>query len=494
MKKILNLVLKIKISRRKILVISFSSLLILIISFLLPLILFFYYQSKGVIQIYEIFSSYEYPENGLFNCSPGPSEFNNQNIKASLDFLQKTSSLGINKSNNYLHLGRVYCFLGDIEKAVESYINYIDIRTKSPIGYLELGFALGRYCLSDNFNQKEVVIKNISAYCENPDLLLSVSDYWKESGITNDFIREGDRAFSDNRYNEAVVWFQRAVIFDLKSESTWEKLGESYNQLGELNIAVGIYKKSLQFLPNKLETYYKLGIIYKEEYKDYGAAVEYFKLAAELDPYPVRAYTEIGISYDKLGAFNEAEEAFLTAIHLNSDIGKYFLSDYDLLIERVYLNFLIGDFLFRADKSEESMPYLNFVIQEDQSGSYKGWSLWSLGRIAFLQGQLIEAENFYREALEFSNNFYHTSQVYAYLGIVLLELDRANEGIIYLRMANEKHPENMGLHKFLAQTLKDLGWLNEALIEYQKYLEHWPNDQSAIQELMELENKLIENR
>jgi tetratricopeptide (TPR) repeat protein len=460
----------------------------------LPLFLFFYYQTKGVIQIYEIFSSYEYPENGLFNCSQGPSEYNNQNIKAGLDFLQKTSALRINKSINYLHLGRVYCFLGDIEKAVESYFYYIGLRPKSPIGYLELGFALGRYCLSDNFNQKEVVIKNKSEYCENPDLLFSVADYWKESGITNDFIREGDRAFSDNRYNEAVVWFQRAVIFDLKSESTWEKLGESYAQLGELDIAVGVYKKSLQFLPNKLNTYYKLGTIHQEEYKDYEAAVEYLKLAAELDPYPVRAYTEIGISYDKLGAFDEADDAFLTAIHLNSDIGKNYLSDYDLLIERVYLNFLLGDLLFRADKFEESTPYLNFVIREDQSGTYKGWSLWSLGRIAFLQGQLIEAENFYREALEFSNNFYHTSQVYAYLGIVLLELDRANEGIIYLRMANEKHPENMGLHKFLARTLKELGWLNEALIEYQKYLEHWPNDQSAIQEFIEIENMLSENK
>ncbi len=116
----------------------------------------------------------------------------------------------------YLLLGRVNCLLGNYQHAIRAYVAYSALRPDNPLGHLELGFAYEAGCLSEDAKEAEVVYLG-SENCKDPAMSKVVVGEWKRAGITKQhFLRRGSLERKDGNYDEAGIWYQRAMMYDGK--------------------------------------------------------------------------------------------------------------------------------------------------------------------------------------------------------------------------------------------------------------------------------------
>jgi tetratricopeptide (TPR) repeat protein len=109
-----------------------------------------------------------------------------------ISHLNKAINYDPDLSHAYLLLGRALLSLGECDKAIESYRQYVRMRPKNPLGHLELGFtyeALG-------------------------DFSSAVNEWQQFDFFTQDFIHTMEEAWQEESYEEILLWYKRAWLMN----------------------------------------------------------------------------------------------------------------------------------------------------------------------------------------------------------------------------------------------------------------------------------------
>lgn len=199
--------------------------------------------------------------------------------------------------------------------------------------------------------------------------------------------------FVDGKYLNAAVAFKKAEKLTPLREEDHFTVAMSFVVLNRKDWArLELEKLALRNMKNARYPYW-LGRLDYDETK-YAAAVERFKEALKMDPGFVRAYDNLGLSYEGLGNFEDAFKSYEKANLLN-----------------------------RQQAKKSAWPPLNFGI------------------LLLNRGNLPEAESYLREAVGYDPNL---PQARFQLGVLLEKLRKYKEAIQELNTAaslDSSYPE-----------------------------------------------------
>jgi tetratricopeptide (TPR) repeat protein len=310
---------------------------------------------------------------------------------------------------------------------------------------------------------------------------------WESGENAQDFLEVGKQLQSSGRYQEALTWYQRVTWLEPSWGSPWYYIGLTLEKLEDTEGALSAYERSVQLSPHNIEPYYALGDLLTNRLKDYNKALEVYQVVSKLDPLPIQAYIDIGDTLEKIGQKEQSLLAYQEAVRQSEQINGNSNVDYR---NRVWPLYILGDYYLRMGSLEDATNYFHQALAKDPNQWFAGWSLWGLGRIELQKERFDEAGSELFQALELASNFYLRSQIYLNIGEVYINQGKIDIGIEYLRKAHIEHPDNRGLHLFLAETLRDAGYLKEAILEYENYLKKWPDDNNALHALQETQDML----
>jgi tetratricopeptide (TPR) repeat protein len=177
-------------------------------------------------------------------CEPLP-ESNQaaiEEVERGIGNLQRAVRFNRRSAQSYYHLGKGYCLLGELGEAQKSYQQYTELRPDNPLGYIGLGFAYE--ALGEGENSKNA---------------------WVDADLEpHEFNAVGDEYFRVDDYDEAMLWYERALLINAESAETWLNLGKAYESVNDFKSAVNSYEKAWHVNPEiatlrLVESYKRVG-------------------------------------------------------------------------------------------------------------------------------------------------------------------------------------------------------------------------------------------
>lgn len=247
-------------------------------------------------------------------------EYENQgDFQAAIQVL--TDAIKLNPQNEGAIYELAFCYdqISDFEKAIECYSNFIDENPYSFTAWYNLGNASSKL---ENFE------KAVWAY----DYCLLINEDFAPA-----YFNLGNAYLSMEKYLLSIENFEKCMEIDGEDGLALCYIGECYEQLENFDLAKHYYHRSIEFIPDLPEAWLGLGIVADLE----GNTVEGINLigkAIELDPENGSFYHVLAGAYEKIEAFEKAEESYLKALELDKD-NEEALTDYiEFLIEAERIN------------------------------------------------------------------------------------------------------------------------------------------------------------
>ena len=132
------------------------------------------------------------------------------------------------------------------------------------------------------------------------------------------YIAEGDKLLLDDKVNNAIEVYKKALSIEPSSSMAHQRLGHALSVSGKLDLAVDEEHRALQLDQRNSEAHCNLGWIYGVEQK-YRAAVDESRLAISLNPKSASAYSILGLSLASLENYDLAVSSFEKAIQLDPE-------------------------------------------------------------------------------------------------------------------------------------------------------------------------------
>ncbi len=116
--------------------------------------------------------------------------------------------------------------------------------------------------------------------------------------------------------NEAIALCKKALEFNPEFGIVYANLGIYYSGQGKSLEAINAYQKAIVFLPENAQLWYYLGRAYWSV-NDKEKAIESWQKAVKVDPNFSYAYNDIGVAYASLFKYQDAISAYKKAIKYN---------------------------------------------------------------------------------------------------------------------------------------------------------------------------------
>jgi arylsulfatase A-like enzyme/predicted Zn-dependent protease len=254
----------------------------------------------------------------------------------------------------------------------------------------------------------------------------------------------------------------------------------------------GDYEKAIKAIegiiasdPDIIDAYFSLGNIYfkQEKYKD---AVVWFEKALERKPDDSLSAINIGLSYERMGRFEEGE--------------KFILGFIDQGFADSQLYFLLANMKFIEKKFDEAIPYFEKCLSLNAESAA---SLNMLASICIVKEDYDRAEQYIQEALRLNpglnNSYYNRAQIYEKQG----KTKEAMEAYLKEIENSPKHLKatyNLArLYRLMGDTEKEFEYLNKCIeieptfpLSYFYLAQIYLNRGEKYQEAIELAKKGIE--
>ncbi len=127
-----------------------------------------------------------------------------------------------------------------------------------------------------------------------------------------DFYQTGRYYQGQNRYDQAIEAYQKALAIDNKFVEARNGLGVIFSRQGKYNEAIEAFKLAIQQSPNATHLYSNMGYAYYLQ-GQYADAVATLVQATSLDPKNQHALNNLGLAYAKVGQPVDAMQTFSKA-------------------------------------------------------------------------------------------------------------------------------------------------------------------------------------
>lgn len=329
--------------------------------------------------------------------------------------------------SNYFILAYQLQLEGKLEESINAYHQAIEVNPKFSWSYYYLGKVLTKLGHLD---------EALKAYSQAIEL--NHNSAWNHHKLGELFLEQKLR-------DDAITCFQSAIKINPNMYQSYNKLGELFTQQGLLDRAVMYYRESINLNPNFVWPHYNLAeVLFKQ--KKWLEAVTLYKKAVKLHPCFFKAYFGLGIALNKQGKLEEAIAVYKHAIKLNPNIPK--------------LHHHLADTLKKLGNLEEAVPAYQSAIKLNPKIDLLHRHL---GNVFQRLENLEQAAASYNSAIKLKPKV----EDYFTLGLILAKQNKSMEAInCYLQGLNIE-PGNKKGYQYLGDTLKQLGYSEEATSCYQ---------------------------
>jgi Flp pilus assembly protein TadD len=230
--------------------------------------------------------------------------------------------------------------------------------------------------------------------------------------------RLGDRAFQQENFDRAILYYVRAYSLDPANIGVLEKLGYLYERRGDRKLADLAYKTILQKNPRHALANEQLGLISLHA-RRYDEAKRFFREALAADPKRPASWNGLGVLADLTGDHHEAATHYQKALALNPQ-------SVSVLNNLAYSHYLAGDLASARKYLKECLALdpnyrrgmENFALIEAREGRYETAYYYfarvmpspaaynNVGYICMMNRDYACAERYFRKAIEESDSYY----------------------------------------------------------------------------------------
>ena len=124
-----------------------------------------------------------------------------------------------------------------------------------------------------------------------------------------ELINKGDEAYKQQKYEDAVDYYTKAVIFKPEDKVTMLKIANTYKLLGNNAKAISFYDKLLTLDSANTDALFNKGLVLVSQ-KNYDDAIKCFESIIKLSPDYPYAYYSIGMAYEQKEDIEKALEYY----------------------------------------------------------------------------------------------------------------------------------------------------------------------------------------
>lgn len=457
--------------------------------------------------------------------------------------LVKAITLDPYKLQAWRALGAVYNILGKNELALEAATKVVALRPNDAEAWYRLGVSYGKVGLLDN---------KIAALIKATELSPTFVEAWgalstahsqlgdNEFGITalqkvTESTPDSAKAWYhlgiiyglSDRYENAVAALTRATELDPNYAAAWQTLGATHNRQEQYELALAAATKVVELRPDDAEAWYRLGIAYGKvgRLEDkvaalkkagsinpdlmnvYGAlsdthysqaeinqlALEFSLKRIELMPENSEAWYYLGISYGKLGRYEDEAVALSKATKLDPDSAEAWLAlgaTYNELGQNELAKHASIKLTQLRPDDAEAWYWLGVTYGKLNCHSDKAVALEKALELKPDFAEAVQAlgatYNHLRQydrglgaALRLTELTPHDAEAWYYLGLAYGKLDRYQNEVEALVRATELEPSYAAAWYALGATYNHLGQYELALAATTKVTKLKPDDADA---------------
>ncbi len=431
-----------------------------------------------------------------------------KDIEKAINYFEKLKKINPQYPSTFIHLGKLYSMQGNYNVAIEQYLEYINLRPYSLIGYLLLESLYeeqGKYKeaieVLENLEKKDMlnekaVLKLLELYNRFKDVnkiealfekIKKRNNYslWKEFAKAFQELKQPEKAqklyevlylndpkdsslvseyaelIEMNQGPSASINFIEAHIKDYGADLNLEyKLALLYERIRKWDKAENIIlsiissiEKDMQMQQSQKEQnlkmlYFQMGFILQQKH-NYDEAIGYLKKAKDFsDTYDYKIDVLIAYNLFKEKEYDKAIEVINNALNKAQD--------------KTDLNILLAQIKEASGKADEAIALLKKLIKEDRDNKEY---LFALVETYERQKKFNDAEVF---LLDYIKKGKITDSIAFTLGVIYEKQKKYDEAEKYLRKAIELNPDFAEALNYLGYMLIDLGLKIEESIEYIK--------------------------
>ena len=371
--------------------------------------------------------------------------------------------------------GRKLVDLGRMEEALELMSRVVDLESQTPGHLNDLALVLRGCGRLDEAEQ--TIHRALELHGDTPRLLTTSGlIHWGQGRLTlaTDHFRRGLQADQENtillanlggvlfergRVDEALAEYRKMLELDAKRPGELDLApvadslfgnGQRFSETGRMSNAMACLRLAVEVAPDHVSAWTGIGIVQAREGK-YEAAAKTFEHVLELDSTFVMGHANLATAYLNLGLFDQAESGYREALRLDPQ-------SLDALGGLAGLDAARGDF----DSAAEGFRRVVEIEPDHPQANLM------LGQALLETGQIDEGIRALVRVLELNPSHLEARSA---LGFHLHEQGRFEEAIEWLREGVEIAPSHAEFHGNLGRSLQAQGQDEEARVRYLRALE-----------------------
>lgn len=202
-----------------------------------------------------------------------------------------------------LKLGEIYLLLRDHEKALGMINEVISDEPQKASAYFMKGFI---------YEEMQDTINAVSAYQTATELNSNYYEAHMALGLL----------YSHGRNGMAIDYFNNALEVRPNSLEARYNIAYFLQQAEQFNEAIDVYKDIIELAKDMRgndylsRAYHNIGYIYLAEAEMFEDAMPYFEKAIDNTPDYFEAHYNLGLAYEEIGEYDEAERRYRTALQI----------------------------------------------------------------------------------------------------------------------------------------------------------------------------------
>lgn len=212
----------------------------------------------------------------------------------------------------YLERGRLYEKQGNHDAAIADFSSMITLEPDFSDGWFERGMVYHKL--------KEVSLA-AADFLEAQQRSLAPQAREQIQQIANNYFQQGRDFMQRKEFKEAVQPLKNAVITRPDWDEAWFHLGESQEELRDLDAATAAYSSAIKANKAQYEAHYRRGRIFLANRRLEQAAKD-FDMAREIKSDFIPAQVALGNTFNAMGEYEASLEALKRALALDPDQPK----------------------------------------------------------------------------------------------------------------------------------------------------------------------------
>ena len=338
---------------------------------------------------------------------------------------------------SYFYAGTLEADAGNPQKAIEHYKRTIEIIESDP-SHLQMELPLGTF--------NDVYLKLGELYHQQGDVDTAVA-YFKRAlalnpELANRFITQGQRAFDEMNYQEAIDSLNTHLLLFPEDVSATYLLGQSYETKGDIDNALTFYKRTLTLDSQRPDVLFKMVYIYGNQ-DAHQQAIDTLQKIIEIAPDTTEAHYLMALSYLALEQPDAALPAFLATVRLNpDDVSAHYHAA--ILFEQK------GEIDNAIVHYEKTMGLDTTLLESPFFQATEVAPFFRLGAIYRERNDEDNIIRVYQPALEIEPDH---PELHHLLAVIFEKRDERENAIRYYGLANQYNPDKFDWHYSYARVL-----------------------------------------